>query len=133
MFTFKKFNCEINLGSYEIAEKSSVPIAKLSPTLTSSINHRILSQPETDDTILLTRPEIHSAIFEFCHSSMFLYMVLWHITTCTDFISTLLSRCRTVYSSQRNFSCCPFIITRSLLSLIPGNQFSVLSLFNYSF
>lgn len=53
------------------------------PSLTSSINHSILSQPEMDDTILLTRPEIDFAMFELSHSCMFLYIVL-----CTDFIST---------------------------------------------
>ena len=102
------------------------------PSLTSSINHSILSQPEMDGTILLTRPEVDFAMFELSHSCMFLYIVLWHVTTCTDFISTPAVRYRTVYSSQRNFSGCPFIITPSLPPLITGNQFSVLSLFNYS-
>ena len=67
------------------------------PSLTSSINHSILSQPEMDGTILLTRPEVDFAMFELSHSCMFLYIVLWHVTTCTDFISTPAVRCRTVY------------------------------------
>ena len=58
---------------------------QISPSLTSSINHSILSQPEIDGTILLTRPEIElaqiSAIFSLSHSCMFLYssMARYHM------------------------------------------------------
>ena len=55
---------------------------QLSPTLTSSINHSMLSQREIDGIMLLTRPEIElaqiSAIFKFSHSCMFLYSSMAH-------------------------------------------------------